>query len=208
MDFMSQRTATTILSDVIVKTGVSLFNTLKYVYSIAEDDFYNCSIRDVLKVALNNLTDTSCLSAMGLRINNDKCREMNTPEYNKVLALIVFSFAVRIPQLKKIECNGQYLSDDQLKAIYDAVIEKGAQNYKNSVDESYDDIKKLVKQKKDIPAYTADWYKAFIYTNIPELSEIKNKNMFLLGAVDILFTMFYACLEEELENTIKGMDKL
>lgn len=208
MDFMSQRTATSLLSDVIVKTGVSLFNTLKYVYSIAEDDFYNCSIKDVLKIVLNNITDTSCLADLVLRADKEKSSEMDCDEYRNVLSLIIYSFAVRIPILKKTECNGQHLSDAQLLEIYNAVISKGACNYKNSVDESFDGIKKLIKQKKNIPAYNGEWYKTFIYTNVPSLSEIKNKNIFLLGAADILFTMFYACLQDELESTIKGMDKL
>lgn len=208
MEFQSERTAITMISDVIVKSGVSLYNSIKYIYSIAEDDFYNCNIKDVLKVVLNNLTDIDCLQALGLRINADKCKEMSSPEYNNVLSLIVYSFAVRIPVLKNITVNNQTLTDEQLKAIYDAVISKGAKNYMDTIPESYDEIRKLVKSKKPIPPYTADWYKTFIYTRIPELSEIKNKNIFLLGAVDILFTMFYACLEEELENTINKIDKL
>ncbi len=208
MEFMSERTAITILSDIIVKCSVSLFNAVKYIYSIAEDDFYNCNIKDVLKVTINNITDTNCLSALGLRINNDKCKEMNTAEYNNVLSLTVYSFAVRIPTLKSIECDGQTLRDDQIKALYDTVISKGAKNYKNTIEESFDEIKKLVKQKKPIPPYSADWYKTFILTQTAELSEIKNKNIFLLGAVDILFTMFYACLEDELQTAIKSMDKL
>jgi hypothetical protein len=208
MEFQSERSAITMLSDVIVKSGVSLYNSIKYIYSIAEDDFYNCNIKDVLKVVLNNLTDINCLQALGLRINADKCKEMNSPEYNNVLPLIVYSFAVRIPVLKNITVNNQTLTDEQLKAIYDTVMAKGAKNYMDTIPESYDEIRKLVKSKKPIPPYTADWYKTFIYTRIPELAEIKNKNMFLLGAVDILFTMFYACLEEELENTINKIDKL
>ena len=208
MEFQSERSAITIISDVIVKSGVSLYNAIKYVYSIAEDDFYNCNIKDVLKVVLNNLTDTNCLQALGLRINNDKCSEMNNEEYNNVLPLIVYSFAVRIPALKNISINTQSLTDDQLKAIYEAVILKGARNYMDAIPETYDENRKLIKAKKPLQPYTSDWYKTFIYTRIPELSDIKNKNMFLLGAVDILFTMFYACLEEELESTILGIDKL
>ncbi len=208
MEFQSERAAVSIISDVIVKSGVSLYNSIKYIYSLAEDDFYNCNIKDVLKVVLNNLTNIDFLQELGLRINADKCSEMSSPEYNNVLSLIVYSFAIRIPVLKNLTINNQTLTDDQLKAIYDNVISKGARNYLDTIPESYDEIKKIVKTKKPVPPYNADWYKAFIFTRIPELSEIKNKNMFLLGAVDILFTMFYACLEEEIENTINRIDKL
>lgn len=208
MEFQSERTAITIISDVIVRSGVTLYNAIKYIYSIAEDDFYTCNIKDVLKVVLNNLTDINCLKALGLRINNEKCKEMSSPEYNNVLSLIVYSFAVRIPLLKYITINNQTLTDEQLKNIYATVLSKGARNYKDSVSEDYEEIRKLVKAKKPVPPYSADWYKTFVFTNIPELAQIKNKNMFLLGVVDILFTMFYACLEEELQNTINRLDKL
>jgi len=208
MEFQSERSAVTILSDCIVKSGVGLYNAIKYIYSLAEDDFYNCHIKDVLKVVLNNLTDTNCLQALGLRINNEKCKEMNSPEYNKVLSLIVYSFAVRIPVLKTIKVKEQTLSDEQIKLIYSAVISRGAENHLNSIPESFEEMRKLVKTGKPIVPYTADWYKAYIYTNVPALSEISNKNMFLLGVVDILFTMFYACLEEELLQIITEIEKI
>ena len=166
------------------------------------------TVKDVFKVVLNNITDIDCLQSLGLRINSQKCSEMNSPEYNNVLSLIVYSFAVRIPILKNVSIDGQSLSDSQLQSIYSTVLSKGAKNYLDSIPESYDEIKKLVKQKKPIPPYSADWYKTFILTRTPELSEINNKNIFLIGFVDILFTMFYACLEEELEATIKSIDKL
>jgi len=208
MQFLSERVAVAHLSDIIVKSGVSLYNAVKYIYSLAEDDFYKCNIRDVLKIVLNNLTDVDCLQAMGLRINNAKCAEMNTPEYNKALALIVYSFAVRIPTLKAVKVSGQTMSDDQLKKVYEIVISKGAENYRNAISETYDEIRKLVKSGKPVPAYSADWYKAYIFTNIPAMSEIKNKNVFLLGVVDILFTMFYSCLEEELTQIIYSQEML
>ena len=208
MEFQSERSAVTILSETIVKSGVSLFNAIKYIYSLAEDDFYNCNIKDVLKIVLNNLTDTSCLQALGLRISDEKCRQMNSAEYNKVLPLIVFSFAVRIPTLKGVKVNGQSLSDDQLRAVYNSVLEKGAENYKEAISENYEETRKLVKAGKPVMPYTSDWYKAYIYTNVPELCKITNKNIFLLGAADILFTMFYSCLEEELKQIIIGLEKL
>lgn len=202
MQFLSERVAVAHLSDIIVKSGVSLYNSIKYIYSLAEDDFYNCSVKDVLKIVLNNLTDIDGLQSMGLRIDNDKCREMNSPEYNKVLSLIVYSFAVRIPTLKNVMVNGKTMTDDQLKRIYNTVVSKGADNYKNAVSEDYDEIKRLIKQKKPIQPYSADWYKTYVLTHIPAIADITNKNIFLLGVVDILFTMFYSCLEEELSQII------
>lgn len=202
MDFKSERAALTGISETIVKCGVSLYNAVKYIYSLAAEDFYNCSIKDALKVVLNNITDCDSLQALGLRINNNKCGEMNSEEYNQILSLIVFSFAVRIPALKLVKNGDDTLTEDQIHTIYEMVLSKGAENYNEIIKESYLETKYLVKKGKPIPPYSAEWYKTYIYRNIPELSAITNKNMFLIGFVDVLFTMFYSCMEEELKNLI------
>lgn len=204
MEFRSERTALTIVSDTIIKAGVSLYNAVKYIYSLADEDFYNCNIKDVFKVVLNNITDTNCLQSMGLRINNYKCVEMNTPEYDRVLSLMVYSFAVRIPTLRRVTVKGDALDDNQMKALYELVLSKGAANYQEVISEDYETIRKLVRSGKPVPEYSAEWYKLYIYTSVPALSTISNKNLFLLGFVDILFTLFYTCLEEELEKQLKG----
>lgn len=202
MDFKSERAALTGISETIVKCGVSLYNAVKYIYSLAAEDFYNCSIKDALKVVLNNITDCDSLQALGLRINNNKCGEMNSEEYNRILSIIVFSFAVRIPALKLVKNGDDTLTEDQIHTIYEMVLSKGAENYNEIIKESYLETKYLVKKGKPIPPYSAEWYKTYIYRNVPELSAITNKNMFLIGFVDVLFTMFYSCMEEELKNVI------
>lgn len=202
MDFKSERAALTGISETIVKCGVSLYNAVKYIYSLAAEDFYNCSIKDALKVVLNNITDCDSLQALGLRINNNKCGEMNSEEYNRILSIIVFSFAVRIPALKLVKSGDDTLTEDQIHTVYEMVLSKGAENYNEIIKESYLETKYLVKKGKPIPPYSAEWYKTYIYRNVPELSAITNKNMFLIGFVDVLFTMFYSCMEEELKNVI------
>ena len=202
MDFKSERAALTGISETIVKCGVSLYNAVKYIYSLAAEDFYNCSIKDALKVVLNNITDCDSLQALGLRINNNKCGEMNSEEYNRILSIIVFSFAVRIPALKLVKNGDDTLTEDQIHTVYEMVLSKGSENYNEIIKESYLETKYLVKKGKPIPPYSAEWYKTYIYRNIPELSAITNKNMFLIGFVDVLFTMFYSCMEEELKNVI------
>ena len=133
MEFKSDRIALTTIAEAIVKSGVNLFNTVQHVYARADDDFYNCDIKDLLKVVLNNVTDIKALDNMGLRINNFKCAEMNSPEYDRVLSLIVYSFAVRIPTLKRIKARGKVLSDSQLKKIYEIGVSKGAANYEDAI---------------------------------------------------------------------------
>lgn len=200
MDFINETNAITGLADTIIKGGVSLYNAIKYIYSLAEDDFYNVNIKDAFKVVLNNVTDSDSLQALGLRINEVTCGEMQNDEYNRVLPLIVYSFAVRIPTLKTVRVNNDCMSDDQLYRLYNAVMEKGAENYKDLIAETFLETKYLVRKGKKLPPFTADWYKTYVYTCVPTLAEITNKNMFLLGFSDVLFAMFYSCLEEELKN--------
>ncbi len=202
MEFTSERTVITRLSDITLESATALYNAVKYIYSIAEEDFYNVGIKDALKVVLNNVTDPDCLEALGLRINSETCREMSSEAYKRILPLTIYSFAVRLPVLKQFKVGDKTISDEQLLSVYDAVMRKGAENVDNVITESYADIKQLVKKGKSIPPYSSDWYKTYIYTHVPELSSITNKNMFLLGFTDILFAMFHSCVEEELRNVI------
>lgn len=202
MEFTSERTVITKLSDIVVESATALYNAVKYIYSIAEEDFYNVGIKDALKVVLNNVTDPDCLETLGLRINSETCREMSSETYKQVLPLMIYSFAVRLPVLKQFKVGDKTISDEQLLAVYDSVMRKGAMNVDDVITETYADIKTLVKKNKPVPAYSSDWYKTFIYTHIPELSSITNKNMFLLGFTDILFAMFHSCMEEEMRNII------
>lgn len=202
MVFINESAALNGLADTIIKGGVSLYNAIKYIYSIAEKDFYNVSIKDAFKVVLNNITDTDSLQALGLRIDDATCREMQNDEYNRVLPMIVYSLAVRIPTLKSVRNGDDTMSDDQLYRLYMAVMDKGAENYRDMIAETFLETKYLVRKGKRLPPFTADWFKTYIYTNVPSLAEITNKNMFLLGYSDVLFAMFYSCLEEELKSKI------
>lgn len=198
MRFINENLAINGLADYIVKCGVCLYNSVKYIYSLAENGFYNVNIKDVLKVMLNNIPETDCLKALGLSIDDYTCREMQSEAYNKVLPLMVYSLAVRIPVLKNVKCGDDFMTDDQLYRLYNAVLDKGAENVGDTIAETFLETKYLVRKGKKLPPFTADWYKSYIYTGVPALSEITNKNMFLLGFVDVLFAMFYSCAEDGL----------
>ncbi len=205
MEFISERTAFTLVSELVVKAGVSLFNAVKYIYMIADKDFYNINIKDIFKIALNNISDTAALYNTGIKLDKDRCTEMNTPEYERVLSLMVYSFAVRLPELKNVKTVGGYLNDRQIKTIYDMVIAKGAGNFGNTITLDYEEVRKLVKAGKPVPTYDAEWYKGYIYSYCPALSAITNKNLLLLGSADILFTLFHSCLEEELVRVLNAL---
>lgn len=193
------------ISETVVKAGVSLFNAVKYVYLISDRDFYNISIRDIFKISLKNITDTSALSNTGIKLDKERCKEMNSPEYERVLSLMVYSFAVRLPELKNIKTNGGSLNDKQIKTIFDIVCEKGAANFENIITDDFEEIRRIVKSGKPVPAYDAEWFKSYIYGYVPALSAITNRNMFLFGSCDILFTLFYSSLQDELERVINSL---
>lgn len=198
MEFLSERTAVTTISETVVKAGVSLFNAMKYIYTISDKDFYNISIKDIFRIALNDITDTASLYNTGITLDKEHTAAMNTPEYERILSLMVYSFAVRLPVLRNVKTTGGVLNDKQIKAIYDLVISKGASNFENIIPDDFEDIRRLVKAGKPVPTYDAEWYKSYIYTYVPGLAAVTNRNIFLLGSADILFTLFYSCLEEEL----------
>lgn len=205
MEFVSERTAFTMLSETVVKAGVSLFNAVKYIYMIADKDFYNINVKDIFKISLKNITDTTCLYNTGIKLDKERCKEMNSPEYERVLSLMVYSFAVRLPELKNIKINGQSLNDKQIKTIFDMVVAKGAGNYDNVIVDDFEEIRRMVRTGRPVPAYDAEWFKSYIYSYVPALTAITNKNMFLLGSCDILFTLFYSGLEEELKRVLSGL---
>ena len=205
MEFVSERTAYTMISETVVKAGVSLFNAVKYVYLISDRDFYNISIRDIFKISLKNITDTSALSNTGIKLDKERCKEMNSPEYERVLSLMVYSFAVRLPELKTIKTNGGSLNDKQIKAIFDIVCEKGAANFENIITDDFEEIRRIVKSGKPVPAYDAEWFKSYIYGYVPALAAVTNRNMFLFGCCDILFTLFYSGLQDELERVLNSL---
>lgn len=205
MEFISERTAFAMLSDTIVRAGASLFNAVKFIFMIADKDFYNINVKDIFKICLNNITDPNSLFNTGIKLDKERCKEMNSPEYDRVAPLMVYSFAVRLPELRGVKTRGGTLNDKQIKAIYDMVISKGGGNYENVIADDFEEIRRMVKQGRPVPAYDAEWYRGYIYTYVPELASINNKNLFLLGSCDVLFTLFYNALEEELVRLLESL---
>ena len=205
MEFISERTAYKMISDTIIVAGASLFNTVMYVYMIADKDFYNINVKDIFKIALKNINDPKILFNTGIKLDIQRCKEMNSPEYKQVASLMAHSFAVRLPELKEKKTRGGKLNDKQIKAIYDMVVEKGGRNYENVIVDDFEEMRRLVKMGRDLPPYDAEWFKGYIYTYVPALADIGNRNLFLLGSCDVLFTLFYSKLKEELEVLLDSL---
>jgi hypothetical protein len=203
MDFYDEKTAIDGMADFILRGGVSMYNTLKYIYSLAERDFYNVDLKDVIKLVINNVTNVDGLGVLGLRAEGPTVKEMETEEYRRLLPAMVYSLAVRTPALKPVIIDGKPLTDDQIYKIYQAAMQKGGFNTDDIIPETFLEIKYLVKKGKPLPPFTADFYKNYIFAKVPELASIKNKNIFLLGAADIFFGMFYACIFEALSAQLE-----
>jgi hypothetical protein len=203
LDFYDEKTAVEGISDFILRGGVAMYNALKYVYALAERDYYNVNIKDVFKIILNNVTEPDALRVLGLRSEGPDVAEMESESYRRLLPLMVFSLAVRTPTLKNAVIGEKVMTDDQIYKVYSAVVNKGAENVGDLIPETFLEIKYLVRKSKPLPPFTADWYKNYLFSNVPALAAITNKNVFLLGVSDIFFSMFYACYEEALHLKVQ-----
>jgi hypothetical protein len=198
MIFYDENAAVEGMADFTVKGGITMFNALKYIYSLTERDFYNINVKDVFRVILNNIDSADSLRSLGLKMTPEHTAAMKSDAYNAVLPIMVYSLAVRLPTLKNAGNPADAPTDDQIYRIYQAVMKKGADNVGNIVTETFLESKYLIRKGKKLPPFTADWYKSYIFKNVPALSDINNRNIFLWGICDIFFSMYYACFEEAL----------
>lgn len=207
MNFQSERGSLFFLADSITKVGHSLFDSLKYLYAITKEDFYNYNFKDFIKIISENVLDTDMLKNYGIEINDHTCKEMNCKEYDDILHLILYSLAIRVYTLKGYKCDDQSLDDLQLKTIYEKVIANGAVNINNIFEDNYDSIRKKYRKKRELPEFNSNWYKDYLKKYVPELADNNFRNMVLLSASDVLFKLYYEKLEDELENQLKSFIK-
>lgn len=190
------------LTDMTLKAGANLFKATKYLYALTAENYYNCNIKDFFKVVLNNIYNVDVLSAFQISIDDHTCSALNTREYFDVFRLIIYSFAVRLPVLCQVKTQDKTMSAKQITSVYNAVMEKGISNNNDAVVENFAQNLSLVKRSKYIPPYTSEWYRTYIFTTISELSEICNRNLFFMGASDMLFSLYFLCLEKDFETQI------
>lgn len=205
MTFKNESDALLQLTDMILKAGANLFKATKYLYALTAENYYNCNIKDFFKVILNNIFNADVMSAFHITIDNQTCGALNTREYFEIFRLIIYSFAVRLPALCHTEAKGESMNLKQISAVYDAVMEKGVVNHGDAISESFQKIAQDVKKGKTIAAYNSEWFRTYIFTTIPELAEINNHNLFFLGAADMLFSLYYLCLEKEFEKRLNEL---
>lgn len=192
------------LADKIDLAANSLFNAIKYCYLIAENDFYSINVKDIFKVGLNSITNPDCFSNLGLSLNDESIGEMSTLHFREILEVIRFSFAIRLPFIRRY-AESTTLKDNQVKQIYDRLEQLGFSNPDGIVEDSFKSMAWLVKTKKPEPAFETEWFRRWIYTYGHELAAINNRNMFMLGCVEALFPLYYASLQDYL---VKEMNKI
>lgn len=205
MRFPNEKEAIEKLAELILRAGASLFKASRYLYALSAESFYSCDTKDFFKVVLNNIQNVDGLSAFHIPVNNSTCGFLSSDDYLKVFKLIVYSFAVRLPALCNVRCNGEYMSESQIRSVYSAIMKKGITNIDNAISESFSGIQAAVRKGKAIAPYNSEWLKAYLFINFPELSDINNRNLFFIGAVDMLFILFYLCLEKEAARLIISM---
>lgn len=193
------------LSDMVLKAGANLFKATKYLYALTAENYYHCDIKDFFKVILNNIFNTDTLSAFQISIDNDACSPLNSRGYFNVFRLIIYSFAVRLPVLCRVKASGRFLNAKQIDAIYNAVLEKGILDCGIEVAENYEDIMASVRKGKSVIPYNAEWFRTYIYSSVPELAAISNRNLYFMGAVDVLIPLYYMCLEKEFEKLLNTL---
>lgn len=191
------------LSGIIIKAGANLFKATKYLYALTDAKYYHCDIKDFFKVILNNIYNADVLAAFDISIDGDACGPLSTREYFNAYQLIIYSFASRLPVLCNVKSGG--LNQKQTDAVYAAVLDRGVTNIGGAVTEDYAQISAAVRKGKSVAPYSAEWFRTYIYTTVPELADITNRNLYFLGAVDILFPLYYLCLENDFETRLKAL---
>lgn len=191
------------LAQLVDNACVSLFNAVKYIYSISDKDFYNVNVKDIFKIGLNDIAKSDSFANLGLRIDDRQLGEVGGADFAEVLSVLRYSFAVRLPFLRRLapDCP---LKDGHLRDAFNMIAEFGFANPDGIVELDFKTAMWLVKTRKPEPSYDTDWFRRWIYTYGKELATINNRNMFMLGCVDALFPLYYAALQDKLTKLVQG----
>jgi len=189
------------LSMTIEKAAICLHNSIKYIYAVSQNDFYNINVKDLFKISLSDLSNPNILTNLGILPNSAafKCEVFAGENYAKLSDLFFFAFAVRTPYLlKNPKVQQAKLKPKLFQNIYEACVERGAADNDNIVRETFKTNLKAAKSNKPEPSFNGEWFRRWVYSYGGELSAITNRNMFLLGCMDALLPLYYAKLTEML----------
>jgi hypothetical protein len=205
MTFQNENEALEQLADTVLKAGANIFKATKYLYVLTSEHYYNCSVKDFVKVLLNNMYNADALKVFRISIDSPVCGVLNTKEYFYVLRQLIHSFAVRLPIMCRVNIHGQTMTDKQIETVYKIVLDKGFSNENVSSPESFQETLKAVRRGRDDLPYNADWYRSYVYSAVPALADLSNQNLLFLGTTDVLLTLYYLCLEKDFEARIRAL---
>lgn len=193
------------MASMIGDASDSIYEALKYICFISYENFYELNVKDIFKVSLHDITDKTLLSRLGIRLTPEEIGDLARPEFAELKKLIRYAFAVRLPFLKKYMQGKTNFTDTDIKNLFEAVCEQGAENIDGLVTGDFKNNLKVLKSKgQDEPIFDTEWFKSFVYTYGKEFSAINNRNMFFLGCADALFPLYWANLTDRLLEVVEG----
>ncbi len=192
------------MASVVNASADSIYEALKYIYYVSYEDFYNINIKDIFKVALSNISDAGILNNLGYKIQPEKTGDLNRPEFAVIKKVIRYAFAVRLPFLKMYLPPKSSFTDNDLRDLFKAVCDSGAQNIDGIVTADFKNNMRYAKtREQDEPIFDTEWFKSWVYTYGKEFSVINNRNMFFLGCADALFPLYWSALSDKLLDVIE-----
>lgn len=195
------------MASVVNAASESIYEALKYIYSVAYEDFYDINVKDIFKISLNNITDPGVLNNLGYKIYPERIGDLRNSEFAVVKKIIAYAFAVRLPFIKRyLPPKNTVFTDNDIKDLFQAVCDAGAQNVDGIVPMDFRSNMRTAKLKDaEEPVFDTEWFKTWVYTYGKEFSVINNRNMFFLGCADALFPLYWSAVTDRLLAMIKNL---
>ena len=190
------------VAEAVDKTSRSMFNAIKYIYIVSDEDFYNQNVKDIMKIGLNDIMNPDCYANLGIPYDKSKLGELESEKFAEVVDIFRYTFAVRIPFMRNVMKKFP-LKDSQIKQLYNIISEYGISNPESIVEYDLKGMMNLAKHKKEEPVFDGSWFRRWVYTYGRELSAINNRNLFTLGSTDAMFPLFYSALQDKITEILQ-----
>jgi len=188
--------------DSIKFSAASLFKALKYIYALTDENFYNINVKDIFKIALNDINNVDILDNMGITLSDEILGELSNPRFDVVEGLIHYAFLIRLPFLRVNTPELSKVKEKHMKEVYSQGLKNGAENFEGNIEHDFNSVSKIAKSRQPEPPFDGEWFRRWVYTFADELSAITNRNMFLLGSIDALFPLYYAALPNKISQNL------
>lgn len=190
------------IAEAVDKTSRSMFNAIKYVYIVSDEDFYNQNIKDIMKIGLNDIMDPDCYKNLGIAYDKNKLGELESEKFAEAVSIFRYTFAIRIPFMRRVMKKFP-LKDGQIKQLYAMISEYGMSNPESIVEYDLKAMMNLAKHKKEEPVFDGGWFRRWVYTYSRELSAINNRNLFTFGCTDAMFPLYYSALQDKITEIVQ-----